>query len=172
MKLWKLILKIYVWLWLLLLLLRVGTASETPSHSGIYNGIYTGLTYYRYDYSSTIDIVLQIFADNSKTEAIQGIFIAPKWLAPFDSQSLLKEVEQSNSPSTYVDIVNKQVTLNGYTPKNKKLLTFPYNYLLLSNNIGQNAILHYEKFSDSSCYFKVSGVLNPRLLNKYNSCKL
>lgn len=91
--------------------------------------------------------------------------MCPKWLAPLDSQATFTEVAQSNSPNVYVNVINKQTTLNGYTPKNKKLLTFPYNYLLVSNNAGQNQILHYEKFSDSSCNFKVSGVINPRLLN-------
>lgn len=128
---------------------------------GIYNGIYTGLTYFRYDYPSTMDIILEIFANHSKTEAIQGIFMAPKWLTPFSQTSLFTEVEQSSSPATYNETISKQTTLNGHTPKNNKLKCFPYNYLLVSNNAGQNEILHYEKFSGSNCGFKVSGVLNP-----------
>lgn len=90
--------------------------------------------------------------------------MAPKWLASKESE-LSFRVSDSQTPNVYVNFIDKQSTLNGYTPKNNKLKCYPYNYLLLSNNVGQNTILHYEKFSDSTCYFKVAGVLNPRLFN-------
>lgn len=141
-----------------------GEAKDTVAPSAIYNGIYTGLTYYRYDATSSIDIMLEIFANSAKTDAINGVFMAPKWLAPLDAQSLYREVAQSNTPLSFNINVRKQNTLNGYNPINNKLLCFPYNYLLVSNNIGQNAILHYEKFSDiRNATFNVKGVLNPRL---------
>ena len=137
-----------------------GEAKDTVAPSRIYNGIYTGLTYYRYDVTSAIDTMLEIFASYSKTSAINGVFMAPKWLAPL-STSVLRSVEESNSPLSYSVSVSKQTTLNGYSPRNAKLKCFPYNYLLVSNNIGQNAILHYEKFSQSNATFTVKGVLNP-----------
>lgn len=139
----------------------VGEAKDTVAPSAIYNGIYTGLTYYRYDATTAIDIILEMFANDAKTDAINGVFMAPKWLAPLKSGTLYREVENSNSPSTFDITVSKQTTLNGYTPKNNKVKCYPYNYLLLSNNIGQNAILHYEKFSGSNATFTVRGVLNP-----------
>lgn len=138
-----------------------GEAKDTVAGSGIYNGIYTGLTYYRYDLTSSIDIILEIFANSSKTDAINGVFMAPKWVAPLSDGSL-RDVAQSQSPASFDIDVSKQTTLNGYSPKNNKLKCFPYNYLLISNNIGQNGILHYEKFSDNNnATFNVKGVLNP-----------
>lgn len=140
-----------------------GEAKDTVAPSAIYNGIYTGLSYYRYDVTSAIDTMLEIFANSGKTDAINGVFMAPKWLAPL-SGGVLRDVQQSNSPLSFNINVSKQNTLNGYTPINNKLKCFPFNYLLVSNNIGQNAILHYEKFSDNSnATFNVKGVLNPRL---------
>lgn len=138
-----------------------GAASETVASSAIYNGIYTGLTYYRYDSTSAIDIILELFANDAKTSAINGVFMAPKWLAPLDTHGLYREVLTSNTPSTFNINVTKQTTINGFTPKNKKVLCYPYNYLLVSNNVGQNAILHYEKFSGTNATFTVKGVLNP-----------
>lgn len=138
-----------------------GESKDTVAPSRIYNGIYTGLTYYRYDTQNPIDIILELFANDAKTDCINGIFMAPKWLAPLDSGSLYREVQTSNSPATFDIAVTKQTTLNGYTPKNNKLKCFPYNYLLLSNDIGQNSILHYEKFMTSNCVFTVRGVINP-----------
>ena len=137
-----------------------GDAKDTVAGSAIYNGIYTGLTYFEYESTSAIDIVLEIFANHAKTSAINGIFMAPKWLAPIGSD-MYRRVTESNTPSTFNISVSKQTTINGYTPKNNKVKCFPYNYLLVSNNIGQNAILHYEKFSGSNATFNVKGVLNP-----------
>lgn len=104
---------------------------------------------------------MDIFAQNGKTDAINGVFMAPKWLAPISSGVSYRDVIHSNSPSSFNINVSKQSTLNGYTPINNKLKCFPFNYLLVSNNIGQNAILHYEKFSGNDATFNVKGVLNP-----------
>ena len=140
-----------------------GEAKDTVAGSAIYNGIYTGLKYYYFDYTSSIDIMLEIFANYAKTDAINGIFMAPKWLAPYGGTGTTygNEVTQSSTPATFNINVTKQTTLNGYTPKNNKLKCFPYNYLLVSNNVGQNEILHYEKFSGTNATFVVRGVLNP-----------
>lgn len=138
-----------------------GEAKDTVAPSARYNGIYTGLTYYVYDITTSLDPILELFATYGKTDAINGVFIAPKWLAKLDPNSVLREVLQSNTPENFDITITKQTTLNGYTPKNNKLKCFPYNFLLLSNNIGQNEILHYEKFSTANAVFNVKGVLNP-----------
>ncbi|MBR2651927.1 hypothetical protein IKD56_00810 [bacterium] len=140
-----------------------GTASQTPAPSGVFNGVYTALMYYRYDVTTAIDTILEIMANNGKTDSINSIFMAPKWLAPLDDdpQVIQRQVAQSSTPAQYDVSVTKQTTLNGYAPKNNKLLCYPYNYLLLSNNIGQNEVLHYEKFSTNVCNFTVKGVLAP-----------
>jgi hypothetical protein len=41
---------------------------------------------------------------------------------------------------------NTVVGLN-YTPKNKKLFSYPYSYLLVSNNAGSDYVYHYEDFA-------------------------
>lgn len=40
------------------------------------------------------------------------------------------------------------ISLDGYTPRNKKLLSSPYQYLVLSNNNGSTNTLRYEYFTD------------------------
>ena len=137
-----------------------GEAKDTVAPTSTYNGIYTGLSYYRYDATSAIDSILEIFAKNGKTDAINGIFMAPKWLAPL-SDGVLRDVAQSSSPNSFNINLVKQAYLDGYLPRNNKLRCFPYNFLLVSNNIGQNGILHYEKFSGDVATFNVKGVLNP-----------
>lgn len=49
-------------------------------------------------------------------------------------------------------------TINGYVPKNNKLFCFPYNYMLMSNNDGDDAVFHWEDFSSNQAQFRVIGV--------------
>ena len=51
--------------------------------------------------------------------------------------------------------------LNGYTPKNNKLFTYPYNYLLVTTDAGDAIELRYEFFSTSNCQFKLNGDNTP-----------
>ena len=46
----------------------------------------------------------------------------PKWLSPMDDEALFNEIKHSTTPITLQSSVDKQTSLNGYTPKNKKLL--------------------------------------------------
>jgi hypothetical protein len=58
-------------------------------------------------------------------------------------------------------ISGRPASLNGYTPRNKKLLTFPFCYLRVSNNNGNSEILHFEKFSlPTAPKFELDGCLS------------
>ena len=56
--------------------------------------------------------------------------------------------ETVNLPDNPLFQTNKK--LDGYTPKNKKLYTYPYTCLHVSNNDGSSIDLKYEKFKDAS----------------------
>lgn len=43
--------------------------------------------------------------------------------------------------------ISQPTTIAGYTPKNKKLLTYPFNMLYVTNNNGVSAKFRYEKFT-------------------------
>lgn len=52
--------------------------------------------------------------------------------------------------------------IDGYVPKNKKLFTYPYNFLNVNNNQGNNAEYRYEDFSDTGvCNFHIAGSCMP-----------
>lgn len=56
--------------------------------------------------------------------------------------------------------------IDGYTPKNNKLYTYPYNYMLVTTDNGDAVELHYEYFSGSTCDFNISGnvAVNPQIM--------
>ena len=55
--------------------------------------------------------------------------------------------------------ISAPTTIDGYTPRNKKLLSAPYQYLLMTNNNGASNELDYEYFSDrSNITIKTKGI--------------
>lgn len=54
-----------------------------------------------------------------------------------------------------------RTTVNGYTPRNKKLLTAPFKQLLLTNGIGASVTLDYDDFTNpADIKFKMTGTFN------------
>ena len=70
------------------------------------------------------------------------MFIAPKWLAPFQGATI--KVNTSGTASQIDLGISRISALDGYTPKNKKLLCYPYCYIAISNAVGQYNIYKQE----------------------------
>jgi hypothetical protein len=47
-----------------------------------------------------------------------------------------------------------------YIPVNKKLLTFPYCFLNITNNVGGTKDYHYELFKGTNCNFNIKGAVS------------
>lgn len=134
-------------------------ATKTPDGDNVqgtlYNNLYSGVRYYSFG-TATADKVNEFISGYDKDaagEAITCMFMAPEYLAPIREDNL---VAGSNWTYEYYinadgDLNGKQIDfsegkLDGYTPRNKKLLTFPYRYLLTANNSGASVPMKYEKF--------------------------
>ena len=57
---------------------------------------------------------------------------------------------QTHSPVVCTPITKPYTSIDGYTPKNNKLFTYPYNYLEVTNMEGTLAEYKYEFFSTTS----------------------
>ncbi len=134
---------------------------------GNYNGIYSGVKYYSYDSETGTGFVnsfIQILTNGTeindfkggKIDALQCIFLAPKFLTTDDEGTL--GVAHSNTMKTYQKtITEKQPTI---PVKNNKCLTFPYRHILVSNNNGGSAVYKYESFAEG-LNFSIQGALTP-----------
>ena len=140
---------------------------------GVYGGVRTAYRYYLFDNTSSSKLTetLEGYAQAGESEAIGMMFTAPFWAITRHDTSRTDDVavEDTLTPSTLYwnsdetqdPRIEKPNTLNGYTPKNNKLLTFPYQYFLMSNNNGGNAIYHYELFSTNYLDFTIKSVCVP-----------
>lgn len=132
-----------------------------PNGGGVYNGIYSGTRYYRFDSASDVLNVLKIYDNHGQSDSINGLFMAPKILAPLNTEHTQEQmVNFSHEASTYLLPISNQSSLNGYIPKNNKLLCYPYNYLIASNNTGNSCVYEYENFTVNPG-FKVYMALTP-----------
>ena len=167
----------------------VGTTwlpNNTPNlpSSQVYGGVFSGIYYMAFDPGNAKKFILALDG-LGRGDAIVTVFTAPNALCtPGTSFSATLHSKINNDDGTTSDhdyaisgtfitntlssvnlvtdyTVSLDSTLYGYTPKNKKLLCYPYNYLLVSNNQGQNAEFHYEDFSNNTPIFNCTGVLSP-----------
>ena len=60
----------------------------------------------------------------------------------------------TNDTYNNIDVMNEHpTTLGSYTPRNKKLLCYPYNYLLINNMAGLTKMYKYENFTNDKIQF-------------------
>lgn len=148
---------------------------ETSADKKTINGIYTGLYYLIFTDPSNCTDMIKIYDKKTKADAIVSIFLVPKRFAVSESAQVVigtaEEIKFSfllpKETDSFVTLVESididlNTSLGGfYVPKNKKLFTFPFNYLVLTNNAGTDIPLNYEDFIDNTPSFKVIGSITP-----------
>lgn len=137
------------------------------SSCSLFNGVTSALDVFMFTHSN-LTLLLRQLDSVGKSDAIVAI-----WMYP---ENLLEKTAISQGYMIY-DIDGYQVTkagkldydiklntsLDGYTPRNKKLLTHPFNFLYVTNNAGGCAIYPYEYFANASegCDFRITGAVSP-----------
>lgn len=166
----------------------VGTTwlpSNTPNlpNTQYYGGTFSGLYYMAMDYTSAKNFVLALDG-LGRGDAVVTVFMAPASLCPGIEYTATLHSKKSDGrggttdvdyevtwiliPNNYGGImiltdhsIPINTTLNGYQPKNRKLYCFPYNYLLMTNQVGGNAVYHYEDFINNAPIFNIIGTICP-----------
>ena len=138
-----------------------------------YGGIYAGAVVLLFESPQGATNFLRIMDKKAKADAIVAIYMCPqafKGSATFDTQTsegITTYVAIPPYTSTYNTLqsavtISRPGTIDGYTPVNKKLLTFPYQYFFVSNNNGADVSFNYEDFvNGASPQFETIGVLTP-----------
>ena len=157
----------------------VGTINDTPNANinGIANGLY-------YIFTSSVSIlhdIAEMYDVYGKAGALYTMFAFPQallwngsqyaftdttWSYSKDGHSGSFSVKVPNGGISTVGTVETGLTVSvpskvgmTYTPRNNKLLTYPYCYFNISNNAGSTISYKYEDFS-STPNFKIEGIVN------------
>lgn len=154
-------------------------AGGRGAHCNVYNSILSGVEYFWYSNTQNgieqLQHVIEAFDYAGQSDYIYMLFVAP-------NNSFEKVLEEENvgywgsvkqKQGSYYDLwtsnntpgITKPTTLDSYTPKNKKLLTYPYCCLVANNGNGGNGIFHYELFKDddapNDCEFIIESAICP-----------
>lgn len=96
------------------------------------NGIYSGIQYFAFKNGELLRAWLINIKLASKDNYILNIFTVPKLaLSGFDLDSHTEIDNDITSPAKVVTLVSTPSQLDGYTPVNQKLRTYPYMYVRL-----------------------------------------
>lgn len=112
---------------------------------GLINGVYSGLCINFFDLTTTgvaeCNAFLNEATERKKSDGIVAIMILPVFYSP---ETGTHTNEFSFEPN--LDFFGDMDENIWYTPKNKKLFTYPYNFLYVSNMCGTNAVFPFELF--------------------------
>lgn len=154
---------------------EISGGNATPCN--VYNSNLSGLEYFYYENNANgiekLQNTIQAFANSGKSDAIYMLFTCPDscfekvseeanityWGSVKQKQGSYNKMWTDNN----TDTIYKATSLDGYTPNNKKLLTYPYCYILMNNGNGGNAVYQYELFKNSEdfCYFTIDHAICP-----------
>lgn len=158
--------------------------SEIPINTNYirYNGVYGGgtpIVLFQDNTAGTISAsnYFRLMANLGKADSIVCVYLIPQSLAgevTFTHYTCAKSGGGSiefdlgkvaNSEDSVVlstsSSITPPTTIDGYTPKNNKLKTYPYCYLYASNNVGSDSIFRYEDFVNNAISFKTVGSITP-----------
>ena len=141
----------------------------------VYGGIYSGLTYMFFNSLVSLQRVIDYYVYKGKTDALQTIFYVPNSFISASSPksqtySLRTDantatviwIEPSDAPIMISQSIGRASSVDGYVPRNKKLLTHPFCYFNLTNNTGAEVDYSYEDFSGDPT-FRVRMTLCPSM---------
>ena len=125
--------------------------TDSGAYGTLYDGIFGGCKLYAYDVDDVDNIVTFLSGYSSKPDAIVGMYMCPvigtggaigkggvviEYSAGSYTFNVTSEPIKGNEP----------IALN-YYPKNKKLYTYPYNFLVISN--GKSTMQYRYEFFDA-----------------------
>lgn len=125
---------------------------------GMYAGIYSGLYMTEFEIPDDLNKVIDGLVSDSKGDAIVSITMFPTRFVQSQGAS------KAHTENFVVPRRNSATdTIDGYRPKNRKLLTYPYNFLYCTNLAGVTANFQYEYFKQDvpGCNFNISCDMSP-----------
>ena len=134
--------------------------SGNPTLATNYGGVWCSGGAYVFSDITEMVAIIQAYGSGFN-DALIDAYIVPSFSIETTQGSV--SYAGQNTPKNLIKYINKPITLNGYTPKNNKLLTFPFCFLNVDNNNGTTNSYFYELFNgtenhENECKFNIKGV--------------
>jgi len=129
-----------------------------------YNGIYSSIKYILCNEGGFKDLMATLqnteYADYIVTCFTVPILAVKSQYRADIPLKLIMDVNSKENPITY-NVGSRPSSLDGYTPVNKKLLTYPFCYLGFNNAFGTPKIYKFEDFTNGTASFEGISEINP-----------
>lgn len=136
---------------------------STPANAYSFDGIPVGYDLFGIDNTTHFNTLMKKLNEAGKTDAIQFVTLMPTDLintGGFNENGIAFIVP--NSKTLARDVSGRPSTFGLYEPHNKKLLTYPYNFLRVISSSGQGEIYRYEFFENyQNIVFNIQGAYSP-----------
>lgn len=135
--------------------------TNEPFEGNLYDGVYGSATLWAYSAADIQGINAKLDTYQDKTDAILSIYMIPTLLLGNSIPDDHKIPYGSGAIKNYVSPNKVSVgdRLNGYTPRNNKMYTYPYNFYHVDNANGGELSLRYEFFNSNQPVLEVAGTI-------------
>lgn len=140
----------------------------SPAQAGLHGFVYNGIALNIFDTAEEVNSFIDQATGDTKADGILSIFMVPSFITDNMSDEEELGVEHTPKKRAFVDIqIDKEFgSFDGYTPRNNKLYTYPYNFLTVISGPSNIVEMHYEYFDSTTCGFSLYGELslNPQMI--------
>lgn len=142
----------------------VGTSTTYNFNGGKYNGIFNGVLFI-VSTQETLQEILNEINHKGNSDKIMTIFTIPKFACPDAINNDITNTDyfaisgDYDSPILEKTLDNVPNTLDGYTPRNQKLKTYPFTYLGFNPPNSTQKIYKFENFNGNP-KFKIISEIN------------
>lgn len=134
----------------------------------MYGGVYSALYYITFPSSNDCTKFINDIQSEITSDIIVTAFMVPQkllnnvtYITPSGKNFQIGYITSYNGTINLNTLyLSKPTSLDGYVPRNNKLFTSPFCYLMLSNSTGENQIYKYELFKSNNCGFSIDGIIS------------
>lgn len=149
-----------------LMMMTTATLDDYDVPKGAYiNGIFTGCDIYcvNLDDMTKVNALFERLNDDGKIDIILSMWMYPRDLVTIEGEEGGECYNRvvSGTINDVEFIIQPPTSIGTYTPKNNKLLTYPYCYLYATNHSGGCATYRWERFIKREAEFKIRGCIYP-----------
>lgn len=154
------------------IILAINDVSGSNAFAGKYDLIPSGSALWAFNSGDLPGVEAKINEYIQRPDAVTALYVAPQrilgWSPVDGGENILNHYGVDTHSKPVVSFtqtlpeahrVSNASTLGGYTPKNKKLLTYPFNYLEVLTGTGSALTLRYEFFNGTPA-FDIGGTIS------------
>ena len=147
------------------------TEQITTGYTTVNQLLPIGVYYYGLTTLNGVKNVIKMLDEAGKGDSVNSVFVTLKDF--FSSWGTMEGIDGQISStvrfnySNEIEVTKVNYLGNDYVPKNKKLFTFPYSFLQVSNHSGQIINYNWENFNllnagnDGKIKFMIKGTITP-----------